>query len=241
MIAVIAAAGNGKRMNSQIPKPLTRLPNGKTFLDHLIEKLDGLVDKIVVVTNSKIFEHPSFTTDTRCVYRFQEQATGMGDAVFCASDLIANEQNIVIVWCDQIGLTRKTLKESIAIHLNRKSDSHITLPLLTKNSQYIHIEHSMSKISDILQAKEGDLVPTPSVNDVGLFIISSGENMLEKWKNGGRSYSQGPISNEYNFLPFLKFLSINGWELDTVQAVDNDGIGVNTASELAVTNSRSEE
>jgi bifunctional N-acetylglucosamine-1-phosphate-uridyltransferase/glucosamine-1-phosphate-acetyltransferase GlmU-like protein len=231
-LAIIAAAGNGSRMLSDIPKPLTLLPNGNTFLDHLTKKLKKVVDHVVVVTNLQVLNHPNFIRDDSLSYRVQPQATGMGDAVFCASDLILQHDEILVVWCDQVGITNELIETALNVHRSIKSNSHMTVPMISKESEYIHISLLDNQISQIFQAREGDQVPNPSLNDVGLFVFSSGPNLIERWVDGGRKFSKGRLTGEYNFLPFLTYLGLSNWSLRRVEANQQDGIGVNTQDDF---------
>ncbi len=231
-LGIIAAGGKGSRMESNLPKPLTLLPDGNTFLDSMIKKVKSAVDQVVVVSNLQVMNHPKFVKDKDCFYRIQLEATGMGDAVFHASDLINEHEEILIVWCDQIGITNETLGKTLDTHRTFKSDFHMTVPLVSKETQYIHVSQSNGRIDKIHQAKEGDIVPYPSISDIGLFVFSSGSNLLLEWASGGREYSKGKLTSEYNFLPFLAYLGLNKWNFQKVDANPKDGIGVNTQKEL---------
>ena len=232
MLAIIAAAGRGTRMKSQLPKPLTRLKNGKTFLDSLVEKVDGTVDEIVIVINDELLSHPLFVKNSRCVYKIQSEPTGMGDAIFCAREEILEHENIIVAWSDQVGLTKNTLEETSRLQKSLNLENHITIPVLPKTNGYIHIEHEDNKIIGIYQSREKDVVPSPSLSDVGLFGLSGGLDLISKWENGGRDFAFGRETHEYNFLPFLHYLSTQSWSVEFIAATLSDGYGVNTKGEL---------
>jgi bifunctional N-acetylglucosamine-1-phosphate-uridyltransferase/glucosamine-1-phosphate-acetyltransferase GlmU-like protein len=198
----------------------------------MIKKIEGIVDNIVVVTNLAVINDPKFRRNPNCLYRIQPHATGMGDAVFCAADLINDHDEILILWCDQIGITRETLLKTIDAHRNVNSNTHGTIPLLSKETKYIHIDFVEHHIKEVYQAKEGDDVPVPSTSDIGLFMFSSGPNLIAAWTEGGREHSQGKFTKEFNFLPFLTYLDSIGWSFQKVEATLSDGMGVNTQEEL---------
>jgi bifunctional UDP-N-acetylglucosamine pyrophosphorylase/glucosamine-1-phosphate N-acetyltransferase len=108
----------------------------------------------------------------------------------------------------------------------------MVIPVLMKETRYIHIDQSDGKIIRILQSKEGDVVPIPSRSDIGLFLFSSGSNLTSAWLNGGRDFCRGEQTNEYNFLPMLPYLCSIGWTAQTIEANPKDGLGVNTQEEL---------
>jgi hypothetical protein len=108
----------------------------------------------------------------------------------------------------------------------------MTIPLLWKNSKYIHFQIKDGRIEKILQVKEGDIISDLAQSDVGLFLLSNGSQLVTKWFDGGREFARGKVTSEFNFLPFLKYLNSNGWRFNRVEAIDIDGIGVNTRAEL---------
>lgn len=232
MLGIIAAGGRGSRMNTLLPKPLTKLPNGETLLSAAINKLHEHVEEIVVVTSPSVLTNPSFVKDERCRYRVQLLSTGMGDAVFCAADLILQHEDLLITWCDQIGISDDTIDRSIQKHKSMGGSQKLTIPVLIKETSYIHFKIIEDRIREVLQAREGDLVPNPSISDVGLFIVSGGNQILSAWTNGGRDFSLGNHTTEYNFLPFLQYLNGIGWSLGQLDAVAVDGIGVNSQDEF---------
>jgi bifunctional UDP-N-acetylglucosamine pyrophosphorylase/glucosamine-1-phosphate N-acetyltransferase len=232
MLGLIAAAGLGSRMESDLPKPLTRLPNGKTFLSTAIEKLANHVDGLVVITSEAVLMHPDFSQVKGCQYLIQKNPTGMGDAVFSASDLIGQHEDVMIMWCDQIGITEETIAKTIEFHNSNGGRNRMTIPLLRKNTRYIHFQIKAGNIEKILQAKEGDVIANPVLSDIGLFLLSNGSQLVDNWHEGGRDFARGILTSEINFLPFLAYLNSNGWEFNSVMANDLDGIGVNTKDEL---------
>jgi bifunctional UDP-N-acetylglucosamine pyrophosphorylase / glucosamine-1-phosphate N-acetyltransferase len=232
MLGIITAAGLGSRMQSDRPKPLTLLPNGESFLSTAIRKLSSHVDELVVITSNAVLTHPEFSKVQGCHYRIQSDPTGMGDAVFCASDLIATHNDLMIMWCDQIGITEETIEKTIEVHDLNRHDNRMTVPLLWKKSRYIHFQLKDNRVEEILQVKEGDIISESTHSDIGLFILSNGSQLLTHWLEGGKEFSRGKVTSEINFLPFLKYLNLNGWDFHKVEATVQDGIGVNTNGEL---------
>lgn len=232
MLGIIAAAGLGSRMQSDRPKPLTLLPNGESFLSTAIRKLSSHVDELVVVTSNVVLAHPDFSKTEGCHYRIQSDPTGMGDAVFSVSDLIATHNDLMIMWCDQIGITEETIAKTIKVHDSNHDNNRMTVPLLWKKSRYINFQLKDNRIEEILQAKEGDIISESTQSDIGLFLLSNGSQLVTHWLEGGREFSRGKVTSEINLLPFLKYLNLNGWNFYKVEATDLDGIGVNTNGEL---------
>lgn len=238
MLGIIAAGGLGTRMGSDLPKPLTILPSGKTFLSTAVEKLYPQVDEIVIVTSMAVLDHKEFISDEACSYRIQLHPTGMGDAIFSASDLIADHGDVLILWCDQVGITGQTIADTITTHKSSEKDLKCTIPLLRKSSMYTHFEVREGKLENVFQVREGDAVPKPSNSDVGLFLCTGGKKFIQAWVGGGREFSKGRSTLEYNFTPFLSYLNSMGWAFYSVKAQEIDGVGVNDLSELRTASKR---
>jgi bifunctional N-acetylglucosamine-1-phosphate-uridyltransferase/glucosamine-1-phosphate-acetyltransferase GlmU-like protein len=232
IIGVISAAGLGRRMKSDIPKPLTVLPNGMTILDFQINKFIDHVDKLIVIINEKINNHTLFKPNNAVQYILQTDATGMGDSVFLAGEYFIGSNSLILSWVDQVGITTSTILECLNKLSSSGTEKVIVIPILEKRTAYIDLFVKDHKLLEVKQSREGDLISNHSRSDVGLFAISDTAQMLDLWKKRGREYSKGKITGEYNFLPFLSMMSQSGWEIETLKATELDGIGFNTPEEF---------
>ena len=95
IISIILAAGKGKRMNSDLPKPLHKIA-GKTLMGWLENSLDevNVTKKIYVLghQNEKLIKFIG-TSD----YIIQEPQLGTGHAVNLTKDKIKNHDSIIII------------------------------------------------------------------------------------------------------------------------------------------------
>ena len=95
VVSIILAAGKGKRMNSDLPKPMHKIA-GKTLMNWLEDSLDELkVSKKLYVLGhqSEKLIKSIRTTD----YVIQEPQLGTGHAVNLTKDKIKNHESIIII------------------------------------------------------------------------------------------------------------------------------------------------
>ena len=96
-IALILAAGLGKRMQSEIPKALTPL-HGKPLLSHVIDAVrasGASREPIIVIGQKRDQIREALGPDRR--YAVQEEQLGTGHAVLSAKDLIDPSATSVLV------------------------------------------------------------------------------------------------------------------------------------------------
>ena len=95
VVSIILAAGKGKRMNSDLPKPMHKIA-GKSLMNWLEDSLDELkVSKKLYVLghqSEKLIKSIG-TTD----YVIQEPQLGTGHAVNLTKDKIKNHESIIII------------------------------------------------------------------------------------------------------------------------------------------------
>jgi bifunctional UDP-N-acetylglucosamine pyrophosphorylase/glucosamine-1-phosphate N-acetyltransferase len=235
---LIPAAGRGTRLQYDGPKALYPL-QGKPLLQIIFEKLNRLISGVSVVINPdheaqfKAFEKKS---SIQIDIAYQNDPTGMGDAILLAEPTIPadKEIDIVILWGDQVSVSPATLLSCLLYHQHIKPDSHITFPTCYMDNPYIHFgRNSNGNVATLLQRREGDDMPATGENDCGLFIVRS-TGFFKDLHDFKLNSSKGELTREFNFLPFLTWSSQNGKNVNALPIADSiETRGINTAEDAS--------
>lgn len=225
--ALIAAAGRGSRLKSDQPKILYPVA-GVSMLERLLKLLSPFCARFVLVVSPA--GRTAITAETgnllpgRCEIAEQAAPTGMFDAVACGLALVTTP-NVLVVWGDQAGLRPVSIRTSLALHYGPLAPD-ATVPTLICSAPYIHFERDQSgAIEQVLQAREGDLLPARGESDCGVFVFRTDALRLAL---DTADASVGQMTGERNFLPVLPALSRLGDVLSVRIATKVDALGVNT-------------
>ena len=114
---VILAAGKGKRMGTETPKPLLPI-GGKPIIQHLVEsvhasQIDG--DPILVVSEDShgICE----TFGQSCRYVIQKERLGTGHAVLITQEAVGGAETLVVLYGDHPFISASTLQKLVELHI----------------------------------------------------------------------------------------------------------------------------
>ncbi|HEX3326018.1 MAG TPA: NTP transferase domain-containing protein, partial [Actinomycetota bacterium] len=113
------AAGQGKRLRSDVPKVLHRAA-GRPLLVHVLAGLESLPLSQLIVVTSPGPEIPSVVEGAGfdgIRFAVQEPARGTGDAVRVAlQELESGSGDVLVLYGDTPALRTETLTELLAIH-----------------------------------------------------------------------------------------------------------------------------
>lgn len=115
---IILAAGQGTRMNSELPKVLHRL-NGKPLVRYSIDLAAGLSSERTVVVIGNGADQVKNTLGTAVEFALQQQRLGTAHAVQAAEPLLGEvEGSIVVISADMPLLKAETLERLVEERLN---------------------------------------------------------------------------------------------------------------------------
>ena len=112
--AVILAAGEGTRMESELPKVLHKLC-GKTMIGHVLDELQPVADGMIVIIGHKA-EEVRKSLGEEYTFAYQLQQRGTGHAVAQALELIPEKGEVLIVCGDTPLLTSQIFENLLAFH-----------------------------------------------------------------------------------------------------------------------------
>ena len=159
---IILAAGEGKRMQTGVPKVMNLL-HGKPLIEYVVvaaEKAFGA--KPVVVVNNKHTLVQDYLQD-RAQFAIQAQQLGTGHAVMSAEALLKDRaENIIVLYGDMPCITSESLKRLVEEHAVQNN----TLTVMTLTTD--NFDDWRSQFADfgrIIRDKNGSLLKVVEKKD----------------------------------------------------------------------------
>lgn len=135
--AIILAAGEGKRMKSDLPKVLHKVC-GKEMVNHVIDTMrKSELEDVNVVIGKGADKVKSKTESRKVSFSFQEKQLGTGHAIICAKEFLKNKQGVVAVFAGDAPLVEeKTVRELMNIHNNNGYKATILTSIIDDATGY---------------------------------------------------------------------------------------------------------
>jgi HAD superfamily hydrolase (TIGR01509 family) len=239
-ISVIPAAGKGSRLGFDKPKILYPILNS-TPLKVIYEKIRPLSSKIFIIANPQGSPHiikyiSEQNLDAQII--IIENSLGTADSILAAEESCqkSNEESILIIWGDQIGILQSSLQNSLASHQQNNSD--LSIPVVLKYDPYIHLQRNEEGIIiDVLRKRFTDYMPEYGENDSGIFIVKK-QILFDALKIMKERYLAVASRNkdyriEFDFLDIIPFISMQNKRILTLPYIhEYEAIGMNTLDEV---------
>ena len=234
---VILAGGKGKRMNSDLPKPLIKIA-GKTIIESLLERMRPLFPKPVIVVGHRS-EEVKKTLGPSYIYAEQKEQKGTADALLAAKEALASAETVAVMPGDHPLVSQETIRE--LLDLIQKKNTVMTLATL-KFANFEKEGKVMKRAGKIIRNPDG------SVNRIVEFKDATAEerkiteinpsyycfNAKWLWENIGKIQPNN-AAGEYYLTDLLGIATSQGHKVYSVEVKNPyEGMGVNTPEELAV-------
>lgn len=228
--ALILAAGQGKRIKSDLPKVLHKVC-GKEMVNHVIDTLrKGNVEDINVIIGKGAELVKENTKSRNVSYSLQEEQLGTGHAVKCAIDFLKNKKGTVAVFNgDSPLIQEETIKELFKAHKESGNSATILTSILDDASGYGRIIRNENEVLKIVEHKDcnEEELKVKEINS-GMYCFEI-ESLVECLDNLSNNNSQG----EYYLTDVIGMLKEKNEKVGALVINHEETLGVNSRVQLA--------
>jgi bifunctional N-acetylglucosamine-1-phosphate-uridyltransferase/glucosamine-1-phosphate-acetyltransferase GlmU-like protein len=230
MKTIILAAGLGKRLKTELPKPLVQI-NDKPMVEYIIDKI-RFIDKeseiIMVIRKESQEQFKKYLASKNLHYVFQEKQLGTAHALKCALKIISSSEELLIMYSDTVLIRKESLRKLIDKH--RENDNTVTFLSGTSNNRYPYALVVRNEKNRIIKMYEKKLPQTnpPFEFYVGPIIINS---------EAARAYineiEPDPDTGEYYIADLVNRIIDNNYRVQSLIINDErEYLGVNTPEDF---------
>jgi bifunctional UDP-N-acetylglucosamine pyrophosphorylase/glucosamine-1-phosphate N-acetyltransferase len=232
LVAVVLAAGKGKRMKSDLPKVLHKAA-GKSLLEHVLDTLQKIdVDRTVVVIGHRAEQVRQAIRRQGIEFVEQTEQLGTGHAVQMAESALSGFTGRVLVLAGDVPLLRPaTLRNLIGEHARRKAAATVLTAILPDPTGYGRIiRDKAGMILKIVEHKDATEAERQIAEiNTGTFVFEKEPLFRALGKVNNRN-SQG----EYYLTDVMKIFLEEGIPTAGCCAEDyRETVGVNSPEELS--------
>lgn len=231
--AVILAGGEGKRMKSNKPKPMSEVL-GKPMLQWVIDSVRAAgVENICVVKGfrKECIEEYVATLPYKVETVYQAERLGTGHAVMMAKDFLKENKGDVVILCgDAPFMDKDTIADAFSQHDKENASATVISAVLTDSTGYGRIvRNDDGSLKAIVEQKEADeeTLKIKEVNSGGYWFDS--EDLLSVLD----SITSDNAAKEYYLPDALKLLLAHGKVVGAFTASSPDTVlGANDPQQL---------
>ncbi|WP_090826653.1 bifunctional UDP-N-acetylglucosamine diphosphorylase/glucosamine-1-phosphate N-acetyltransferase GlmU [Paenibacillus sp. yr247] len=231
LMAIVLAAGQGKRMKSKLYKVLHPVV-GKPMVGHVVDTLEHIeVTKTLVIVGFGAEAVKGYLGD-RVEYALQEQQLGTGHAVLQAKDALGDVEGMTVVICGDTPLiSEATLKSTIELHQQSGASATILTAKLDEPQGYGRIIRGEDgRVTRIVEQKDC------SSEEAAVQEINTGTYIFDNQKlfKALTSVTNNNVQNEYYLTDVIGILTSGGEVVQGYCMEDAaESIGVNDRVALA--------
>lgn len=228
--ALILAAGQGKRIKSDIPKVLHKVC-GKEMVNHVIDCMRKSDIEDVNVIIGKGAERVKDNTKTKDVsYSLQTEQLGTGHAVKCAIDFLKDKTGTVAIFCGDTPLIRcETVTRLFEVHEKNKNTATLLTSILKDATGYGRIIRNGDEVMKIVEHKdcnEQELLVKEM--NAGMYCFDIKELVLAL-----DSLANNNEQGEYYLTDVIEIFKNKGEKVGAMVIDFEETLGVNSRAQLA--------
>ncbi|GAA0121095.1 bifunctional UDP-N-acetylglucosamine diphosphorylase/glucosamine-1-phosphate N-acetyltransferase GlmU [Clostridium faecium] len=230
--AIILAAGEGKRMNSNIPKVLHKVC-GKEMINHVIDTLRNCdIENVNVVVGKGAEKVKEGTASKNISYSLQEVQLGTGHAVMCAEEFLKGKTGTVAIFVgDGPLITENTVNSLINYHEQGEFAATILTSIMNDPAKYGRIirdeKGQVEKIVEFKDCNEEEVKVKEINSGMYCFDIQALLCTLSKLNNDN---NQG----EYYLTDVIEILKKENKKIGAIDVPVEEITAVNSKFELSI-------
>ncbi len=229
--AIILAAGEGKRMKSELSKVVHKV-SGKEMVNHVIDIMRSADIPDVNLIIGKSAELVKEATSLKNVtYSFQEKQLGTGHAVLCAKDFLKDKKGTVAIFTGDAPLiTKETVEKFVQFKESEDYKACILTSIVDNPTGYGRIiRDSSGEVLKIVEHKDCNEEEI-KINEINAgmycFDIETLIHSLDKISNNN---AQG----EYYITDVIEIIKQQGLRIGAIAVPFEETLGINSRIELA--------
>ena len=228
---VLLAAGEGKRMKTQLPKPLVMLGD-VPLVQHSLNTIKKLnPDKVILVTGFKKDEVKKYVIENNSgdfIFCEQKERLGTEHAVKQAAPYLPDNGKTLILYSDVPLLTTKTAKSLIRSSARKKIS--ILTTQLDKPKGYGRIIRSENKEPIGIREENDASKEEKKINEIfsGIMVVDN-----EFLKKGLRGLVRNNTAGEYYLTDLVEYATKRDLKVGSYTTTPDEVLGANNKSELS--------
>ncbi|HEX6550125.1 MAG TPA: bifunctional UDP-N-acetylglucosamine diphosphorylase/glucosamine-1-phosphate N-acetyltransferase GlmU, partial [Gammaproteobacteria bacterium] len=229
MSVIILAAGQGKRMRSDLPKVLQPL-GGTTLLEHVVSSAASLKPEAIHVVYGHGGERvPAALAHLEVRWVLQAQQLGTGHAVMQALPAIPDSHDVLILYGD-VPLVRPDTLQSLVASAARGALAMLSAKLSDPTGYGRVVRNQSGQVQRIVEHKDAT-ASERNINEINTGLMACAAGKLRGWleKVGNHNAQQ-----EYYLTDVIAMAVVDGVAVEaTVAAEESEVAGVNDRAQLA--------
>lgn len=231
------AAGDGKRMNSTVPKVM-HVVKGVPMIGRIVSSLESVseVNKIVIVVSRRHTLVQEYLGE-RAEYVVQQEQKGTGHATLCTESVVKGvAPNVMVIYGDLPCLTAESLQRLLHDHV--KQNNHVTM-MTTTVSNYTDWQAPFLMYGRIIRDEKGNVKEIIEYKDAteqqrNILEVNSGLYCFQSdWLfEQLRKLKPENVQGEYYLTDVVKIALEQGEKVLSVSLNPKEAIGVTTQEDL---------